>query len=225
MPTMKTALLACLVAASFAVMGLSAAQAATFTFQSPAGDVGSSTHTYSAGGLSLTADGLTNAFIFMGNLFAFGTTDLYDKTSGSDESGLGLANDPSGDHEITNGSFVRLTMPNGVFGVSFQMGSTTGTEAWAVWGCTAATSGCGSTPLLTGTDELVSHSLALKPFYLFTETTPSNSEEETFPNVLLENFTLTTTPLPATLPLLATGFGAMGLLGWRRKRRAAALAA
>jgi hypothetical protein len=34
------------------------------------------------------------------------------------------------------------------------------------------------------------------------------------------------TPLPATLPLFATGLGAMGLLGWRRKRRnAAALAA
>ena len=28
------------------------------------------------------------------------------------------------------------------------------------------------------------------------------------------------TPLPATLPLFATGFGALGLLGWRRKRKA-----
>jgi hypothetical protein len=35
-----------------------------------------------------------------------------------------------------------------------------------------------------------------------------------------------TTPLPAALPLFATGLGAMGLLGWRRKRKnAAALAA
>ena len=34
------------------------------------------------------------------------------------------------------------------------------------------------------------------------------------------------TPLPAALPLLASGLGAMGLLGWRRKRKvAAALAA
>jgi hypothetical protein len=30
------------------------------------------------------------------------------------------------------------------------------------------------------------------------------------------------TPLPAALPLFATGLGALGLLGWRRKRRAAA---
>jgi hypothetical protein len=30
------------------------------------------------------------------------------------------------------------------------------------------------------------------------------------------------TPLPAALPLLATGLGTMGLLGWRRKRKNAA---
>lgn len=34
-----------------------------------------------------------------------------------------------------------------------------------------------------------------------------------------------TTPLPAALPLFATGLGALGLLGWRRKKKAAALAA
>jgi hypothetical protein len=33
------------------------------------------------------------------------------------------------------------------------------------------------------------------------------------------------TPLPAALPLVATGFGAMGLLGWRGKRKVAALVA
>jgi PEP-CTERM motif len=32
------------------------------------------------------------------------------------------------------------------------------------------------------------------------------------------------TPLPATLPLFATGLGFMGLLGWRRKRNTQALA-
>ena len=30
------------------------------------------------------------------------------------------------------------------------------------------------------------------------------------------------TPLPAALPLFATGLGALGLLGWRRKRKATA---
>jgi hypothetical protein len=33
---------------------------------------------------------------------------------------------------------------------------------------------------------------------------------------------LVTTPLPTTLPLFATGLGALGLLGWRRKRKALA---
>jgi len=30
------------------------------------------------------------------------------------------------------------------------------------------------------------------------------------------------TPLPAALPLFATGIGALGLIGWRRKRKAQA---
>jgi hypothetical protein len=34
------------------------------------------------------------------------------------------------------------------------------------------------------------------------------------------SFSVSTTPLPAALPLFATGLGAMGLLGWRRKRKA-----
>ena len=33
-----------------------------------------------------------------------------------------------------------------------------------------------------------------------------------------------TTPLPSAFPLFATGLGAMGLLGWRRKRKAQAVA-
>ncbi len=38
-------------------------------------------------------------------------------------------------------------------------------------------------------------------------------------------FEVTSTPLPAALPLFATGLGAMGLLGWRRKRKNAAVIA
>lgn len=38
-------------------------------------------------------------------------------------------------------------------------------------------------------------------------------------------FSDTTTPLPAALPLFSTGVGLLGFLGWRRKKKAAALAA
>jgi hypothetical protein len=36
---------------------------------------------------------------------------------------------------------------------------------------------------------------------------------------------IATTPLPAALPLFATGLGALGLLGWRKKRKAGGMAA
>jgi hypothetical protein len=41
------------------------------------------------------------------------------------------------------------------------------------------------------------------------------------------NFTVSevgATPLPAALPLFATGIGGLGLLGWRSKRKAQAVA-
>jgi hypothetical protein len=38
-------------------------------------------------------------------------------------------------------------------------------------------------------------------------------------------FSVTETPLPAALPLFATGLGLMGLLGWRRQRKQAAVTA
>jgi hypothetical protein len=37
--------------------------------------------------------------------------------------------------------------------------------------------------------------------------------------------TVVATPLPAALPLFATGLGALGLLAWRKTKKAAALAA
>jgi hypothetical protein len=46
-------------------------------------------------------------------------------------------------------------------------------------------------------------------------------------NVVIGNLSLATSevPLPAALPLFASGLGALGLLGWRRKKKAGALAA
>ena len=44
-------------------------------------------------------------------------------------------------------------------------------------------------------------------------------------NAYFDNITVTTTPLPAALPLFASGLGALGVFGWRRKRKKAAAAA
>ena len=42
---------------------------------------------------------------------------------------------------------------------------------------------------------------------------------------LLDNVSLNETPLPAALPLFVTGLGALGLLGWQRRKKPATLAA
>ncbi|HEY5504498.1 MAG TPA: VPLPA-CTERM sorting domain-containing protein [Sedimentisphaerales bacterium] len=52
-----------------------------------------------------------------------------------------------------------------------------------------------------------------------------SAETFTFNNVTTGGGTLGTTPLPAALPLFATGLGVMGLVARRRKRKSAATAA
>jgi hypothetical protein len=51
----------------------------------------------------------------------------------------------------------------------------------------------------------------------------NNCEQDMGPSSLW-TMTTATTPLPATLPLFASGLGVWGLLGWRRKQKASAIA-
>ena len=189
-------------------VGSPSAQAATFNFLSPAGALGT-TQSYTVDGLTITAAG------FHGMNFSTPNQDLYGKTSGGDENGLGLTNDvrPRNYARIIRSD--RHTHRN-ISSASFTMDSVTGGEGWNVYGSNSATTL--GTLLLTGTSEQTSNSLALYSYYFFTADGG---------NVLLGSFTIVdppAVPLPAALPLFATGLGMTGLLGWRRKRKAQVVA-
>jgi hypothetical protein len=69
-------------------------------------------------------------------------------------------------------------------------------------------------------------------YYDTLEFGPTYAYDFSLPDISGEGFAITTftaspsvTPLPAALPLFATGIGAMSLLGWRRKRKDAAAVA
>jgi hypothetical protein len=54
--------------------------------------------------------------------------------------------------------------------------------------------------------------------------TPNDTQPGFIAGFAVEYEILSATPLPTALPLFATGIGGLGLLGWRRKRKARAVA-
>src|ERR1700722_2073615 len=104
---------------------------------SPTGTLGTS-QSYTSSGLTVTASGF--------NQFN-GAIDLYGKNNGGDETGLGLSNDSTGEHEIEFDHGYGQLNVSALFGhvssLGFLTGSTTDGEEWAVYG--SNTSGvCGS---------------------------------------------------------------------------------
>ena len=61
-------------------------------------------------------------------------------------------------------------------------------------------------------------------YYNFTATGPATTLDLLTDTYGAGNLSIVATPLPAALPLFATSLGAMGLFGWRRKRKAKAAA-
>ena len=212
---MKSVLLGFAAAAALAT-GASAA-VVTFDFQNPGPNMSpGDSHAYSSGGLSITATG------FASNGGA--ETALFDKSNGGDENGLGLTDDPSTDNEITGANFVQIDthgLPTGsTFG--FEMGSSTSLEEWRVFGSNTADS-LGTT-LVTGTDELVDHTLAGGFRYydfeaLGTLCAPGSVDFCGSANVLVHDFAVTTAvPEPATWAMMLVGVGGLGaMLRFSRK--------
>jgi hypothetical protein len=87
--------------------------------------------------------------------------------------------------------------------------------------------GCSASHDVTGCHDILNLVLAASPSMLLADHGGSivggsaNLRDAGFA-ISLANGTVSATPLPAALPLLATGLGALGLLQWRRKRKAAA---
>ena len=212
---MKT--LAVLVAvAAAATFARPADAATTITFGSPSGNLGNS-HTYTSGSYSVVASGF-NA--------SNNPTALFGKNQGGDEVGLGLANDPSGDHEIYFGQgFVQLDVSallDYVTNISFFTNSTTQGEQWSIFG--SNTYGSYSGPaLLSGIDKSSANlpGLGTWKYYDFVSTSQSGGK-----NFLIGGLTMTAAvPEPSTWAMMLLGFGLMGFgLSSRRQNQIVAAA-
>jgi hypothetical protein len=208
--------LAAMLTVTAGVAGLKSAYAATYdwNFAPGADGVLSSSDTISSGSppLSAVATGFTDS--------SFTTpTPLFGKADGGDEHGIGINSDPSGDHEIWGTTIIQVTLPTGLSNIQAKLGSTTDGETYTVWGSsTSATSGY--TQLIangTSDDTFINLSSLCPTCNFFYFGIGSNDPSG---NVVLEEITaVSAVPLPAALPLFATGLGALGLLGWRRKKR------
>jgi hypothetical protein len=135
--------------------------------------------------------------------------NLFGKVLGGDESGLGLAGTP--DMEIFGSALVRIAMAPGLTNVSFVMDSTTGLDAWQVFGSNSPNSGfvqIGS----NGFDEGVSHPLPFMNFYYF---------KAAAGDVLLGSISAVQVPAPivgAGLPGLLAACGDLLALARRRRK-------
>jgi len=187
------------------------------SFSSPMGDLGSATFTYMLDAVPIVATG-------------FNGGDLFGKSAGLNEQGVGLAGDPSGQHEIfaivggAPQSFIQLDLgaliAAGFTNIMFEIGSTQGVENWQVTACaTAGAPGAGPCAANASTLIGVAQTFQDVPSNLsatnhFLDISANNG------NLLLEQIAATpptSTPEPSSLGLLLAGM--LGLAGMSFLRR------
>jgi hypothetical protein len=208
--------------------GLAPANAATVTWNfisspNPTGLIASNpqVETSTSGGYTITATGYS--------AIGGALTPLYGKTNGGDENGLGIHSDPTGNNEIWGTTFIQLDVLSainaGLAGFNFSMGSTTGNEAWKVFGTNSAGGASLGSALNTGLNDQGNHTLAggFRYYDFFYDPSFNGTGGE---NVLLNQFgAVAAVPEPSTWAMMILGFAGIGFMAYRRKSQPALMAA
>jgi len=218
----KLAVLGAALAGTLAFGGAPAQANIVWDLSTYGGNLGP-TSSYTSDGYTITATGWLATDVGGAYQFPISPTDLYGKQLGGDEDGLGIANDPSGDHEIYFPSFIQIDVSDpyaaGLTHYQFEMGSSTQGEQWSVFGS--------NQPIANPppdynyqilydnyTDELTPHDLSGYKYYLFLYTGPQEGVGDS--NVLLYKTFAAIVPEPSTWALMGLGFAALAFVGYRR---------
>jgi hypothetical protein len=183
-----------------------------------------------AGGYNITATGFKSP-----TASTWVATDLYAKSAGTNETGLGLVDDGSGNNEIQGTNFIQINvgaaLAKGLTEFTFTMGSTTQDEAWKVYGAAASgTSGVTLTPLFTDqTTQGVAYTVHGYQYYDFFYDPTTDIAHGVQPgenkNVLLASFkgdnafVTTGVPEPSTWAMMILGFFGVGFIAYRRQSK------
>ena len=150
-----------------------------------------------------------------------GTAGLYIKTSGGDESGLGLTNDPSGDHEITPMNSIDLNIAAlktlyKITKLTISIGSVQCGENYQVYGGSIAPLHVlGSGVSADGSVSVTGSNLAKYNDYIVTTTCG---------NILVASAAVAGIAVPEPSSLLLIGFGGtVGLIVYRRAQTSSGL--
>lgn len=202
----KNKILTALAIVGFAV----AAQATpvTFTFLENGGNVNlGNSSTFTSGGASITAYGFASS--------GGPATAIFAKDEGSDEQGLGIVSDPTGNNEIWGSSFIQLFAAGGLPTINLTFGSTDNGEIANIYfSPTLGTLGT----LIGSVNSNTTFDIASIYQHGYIGVAAGGATSSGVPNVLLGSATVNTPSAPdggTTIALLGAALSAAGMM--RRK--------